>query len=93
MTPTDRIHSLRGQDTIRFTNEHESWRISDKDHEFLLEEASNCAQYDFEIDVDQGDLDGDDEEEQHPDDVDVEIISDGSDSDDDDDGGKSDDAD
>ena len=93
MTRTNRIHSSRGQDTICFAKNQESWRISDKDHEFLLEEASNRAQYDFEFDVDQGDSDGDDEEEQHPDDVDVEIISDGSDSDDDDDGGESDDAD
>ena len=85
MSSANPIHHSRGRDTIRFAEEQEScWRISEEDHEFLLEEASNRAQYDFEIDIDQssGGSEGDDEEEQHPDDVDVEVISDGSDNDD-----------
>ena len=85
MSSANPIHHSRGRDTIRFAKEQEScWRISEEDHEFLLEEASNRAQYDFEIDIDQpsGGSEGDDEEEQHPDDVDVEVISDGSDNDD-----------
>ena len=86
-------HHSRGRDTIRFAEQQEScWRISEEDHEFLLEEASNRAQYDFEIDIDEpsGGSGGDDEEEQHPDDVDVESIGDGSDNEN---GSESDDAD
>jgi len=79
MSSTNKIHSNAGRDVIRFANEQEScWRISEEDHNLLLDEATNRAQYDFEIDIDQpsGNSDVNDEEEPHPDDLDVVDISD-----------------
>ena len=60
------------------------WRISEEDHNLLLDKTSNHAQYDFEIDINQpsGNLDGDDEEKPHPDDLDVVDIRDDDDSND-----------
>ena len=70
---------------IQFAKEQElCWWIAEEDHNLFLDEASNCAQYDFEINIDQpsGNSDGDDEEEPHPDDLDVVDIRDDDDSND-----------
>ena len=85
MSSTNRIHSNAGRDIIQFAKKQEScWRTSEEDHNLLLDEASNRAQYDFEIDIDQpsGNSDGDDEEKPHLDDSDVVDISDDDDSND-----------
>ena len=86
MSSTDTIRSNAGQDIIQFAKEQElCWRISEEDHNLLLNKASNRAQYDFEINIDQpsGNSDGDNEEESHPDDLNAVDIRDDDDSNDD----------
>ena len=79
MSPTNKIHSSAGRDTIAFANQQDScWRISQEDHDFLLEEATNRAVYDFEYeapeeDAANQDLGDEEEEEPHPDDEDSSV--------------------
>ena len=74
MSSTNKIHSHAGKDAIAFARQQESyWKISTDDHNFLMEEATNCADYEFEYDVleeeePHPDLEDKDEEDLHQDD-------------------------